>query len=213
MTLLRSILLRKEAFETECADQIVKLLTSPDGKPPLLLLFKCTIAVVLILTAFSSLFPLGGVRYSAYYHPVKQGEYKPRNCSTWQFLPDTGAFLKDCLDLLTQASKESGQSLTTGNHIGIPFCVIQYLDEQMLNPRITGWGQETYSFYFTSTRLCAPRPTEQQKEMIFAQTINISWVTADRTPVTRTFSAISAHELQLALKIINGVDICNDKVK
>jgi hypothetical protein len=213
MTLLRRIFLAKEQFETYCTDEIVKLFASTNGKFAFGLLVKCTIAVVLIMVSVSSLFNAGGPKFSAYYYPVKQGEYKPRTCSTWQFLPNSEGFLKQSLGLLSLASQESGQSLTTGNHIGLPMCIVQYLDEQMLNPHIITWGEETYSFYFTSTRLCAPRPVKEQMEMIFAHKINLGWVTADRTPKNQTYIGIAAHELQLALRMINGADICNDKVK
>jgi hypothetical protein len=211
MTWLRSIFLAKENFETYCAEEIIKLLKASTGPPSVWLFVKCGVALLGFLVVLWGIVPPNS--FGPTYMSVKQGEYKPRLCSTWKFLPHSEDFLQGALRSLSILSKETGQPLITGNHVGIPFCVIQYENRVMLNPQITGMEDTTHSFYITSAKLCTPRPKEQQKEMLFAERITLSWFSGEHAVETESFTAPVAYELQLALKIINGEDICNDKVK
>lgn len=213
MTVLRSIFLLKEGFEIECANDIVKMLKSPNGPFSRGCLTKWSLAVMIPgLFILAYLFFPNSLR-TMYWAPVRQGEYKPRLCSSWKFMPYTDGFLKESLYNLEHLGTETGQVWITGNHIGIPFCVIQYQKEQMLNPQIIGQDENIHCFFSTSTRLCAPRPKDQQKEVSFTETVTISWVRADRTQHNATFTPPLSYELQMALLIINGEDICNDKDK
>lgn len=143
---------------------------------------------------------------------VEPGHYRPRQCAQWKFEDNTSAQLEHALSVLHDTAVAHKVNVLTGNQVSIPFCVLEYQSRVvMLNPKISSHKGSSKEYTVKLNSLCGPQNTSRYSAKL-SQEIGLSWT----EPSTRAlkiehFDGQTAYELQVALLVMRGEDICQNE--
>jgi len=136
--------------------------------------------------------------------PVEPGNYVPRPCGEWRFLDETCAQLQSVFEGMQELRAET--VFLTGNHVDFPSCVMLWHDEAMVNPRLVSEAGQTARFRITHRPLCGD--TAHAYESDYYPRVQLEWYDVNAGLHTQRYEGTEARELQLALRILQGEDIC-----
>lgn len=138
---------------------------------------------------------------------VQRGQYTPHHCS--QYNSVMASAMSRYLPEMGRIARRANMTLVTGNHVRIPFCVL-YLEQNglpqfMLNPRFVPAAQQQ-RYDITSRSLCNSSSTSVPA--MFFSAGELFWTSPGNNPRKQTLDGLLALEVQTALFIMQGGDIC-----
>lgn len=146
------------------------------------------------------------------YSLVEPGRYRPRQCAQWRFEEHTEPQLQQALSALSSVAVAHKTDLLTGNQMGIPFCVVQFKSESMLNPKLTSRRGSVTEYTVKLNSLCGPQNSSRYTAKL-SQVISLAWVEpSTREQRLRQFDGQLAYEFQVALLVLKGEDVCQKTV-
>lgn len=210
------LLEKKEKLEQTLIDRCIHLIDLVQPSRYTGLILYCFIFVILPLTvvvvpglAFIFATPRGPL-----YSLVEPGSYRPRQCAHWKFEEGTDSHLVYALVALMDTAKLHNTNLLTGNQMGIPFCVIEYREDgpagehiTMLNPKLVSRSGSFVTKTVKLDSLCGPHNTSRYEARL-SREITISWESPERVMGKHRFSDQLAYEMQVALLVLRGEDVC-----
>lgn len=169
------------------------------------------VSAVLFLTVLALATAVGVIssasrNYSVVYRLVEPGNYRPQVCSEWKFESGTEHQLEEGLEQLGNTAATLNITVMPGNQMGLPFCVIQLGQEQLLNPRVTIFEGQAARYTVNPGGFCS---IHSELDVELTPAVTLGWT----DPVTkkvhyRRFADKLAQELQVAIKIERGEYIC-----
>jgi hypothetical protein len=211
----------KEAFERRAVSGLIRLIDSLplvgqyDGLSFVLLfvlLFGFFPMIVLPIVQSASSGGGGLAAGVSQYSLVEPGRYRPRQCAQWRFEEYTEPQLQQALNSLSSVALAHKTDILTGNQMGIPFCVVQFKSEPMLNPKLTSRRGSVTEYTVKLNSLCGPQNSSRYTAKL-SQVISLSWVEpSTREQRLRQFDGQLAYEFQVALLVLKGEDVCQKAV-
>ena len=164
--------------------------------------FVCAVLVTIVLLVYLSSAP----SFRVVYKLVEPGHYRPQQCSEWKFEAGTEHQLEEGLHQLAITAETLNISIMPGNQMGLPFCVIQVDKEQLLNPRISVFEGQSSHFTVNPRGFCS---ADSEFKVDLTPAITLSWTDpTSQLQHYRRFTNPKASELQVAILILKGENIC-----
>ncbi len=153
------------------------------------------------------------------YSLIEPGNYRPRQCAQWKFEDGTESHLIHALVALKDTAKLHGTNLLTGNQMGISFCVLEYREDgpageyiTMLNPKLVSRSGSFVTKTVKLDSLCGPHNTSRYEARL-SREITLSWESPQKVLGKQRFSDQLAYEIQVALLVLRGEDVCQKAPK
>lgn len=175
--------------------------------------FSLALIAIVVLFAFSTMLKSSGSDLNIKYTLVEPGQYRARVCSQWKFEENTSSQLEQALKSIQETAVLHNTSVLSGNQLGIPFCVLEVQGKgTLLNPKLVSRRGVSTEYTVKLNSLCGPHNTSLYKAKL-SQGISLSWLEpSGQTAALGHFEGQLAHELQVALLVLRGEDVCQNKM-
>jgi len=143
---------------------------------------------------------------------VQSGRYRPYVCTQWEFPPTGAAVLQSFAQRLDEIAVRERLDVLSGNELNYSFCILWLQGQILINPNITKHSPLLQRYQLPRHRLCSKAVAAAAGEQaLFHPEIELSWQTLEQKRETGTAVGIPALNIQTALLVMSGADICRSR--